>query len=160
MTARAGEHELRITRIFNAPRALVWQAWTDPIHLQQWMGPRGFTATSLEHDVRVGGKWRICLHRDEPAQGCGENAGDSLWQSGTYLEVREPERLVLTFRWEDRTDIPCHETVITLIFTEQAGQTTMNFHQAFFETTDNRDGHIFGWNSSFDRLETALHATN
>jgi len=160
VAASASEHELRITRTFNAPRRLVWQAWTDPAHLQQWMGPRGFTATVLEQDVKAGGKWRICLHRDEPAQGCGETAGDTLWQSGTYLEVSEPERLVLSFRWEDRIDIPCHETVITLIFTEQRGQTTMSFHQAFFKSTDDRDGHSFGWNSSFDRLETALNATN
>ena len=123
-------------------------------------GAAGFTATSLEQDVRAGGKWRVCLHRDEPAQGCGESAGDTLWQSGTYLEVREPERLVLTFRWEDRTDIPCHETVITLMFTEQRGQTIMSFHQALLQSTDDRDGHSFGWNSSFDRLETALNATN
>jgi uncharacterized protein YndB with AHSA1/START domain len=141
-----------------APHSL--QAWTDSASLQQWMGTRGFTATSLDRKSRRagnGGPAYIVMNR---AQGCGESAGDTLCQSGRYLEVSEPERLVLKFQWEDRTDIPCHETVITLIFTEQHGQTTMIFHQAFFESTDVRDGHSFGWSSSFDRLETALNATN
>ena len=95
MTVRAGEHELRITRTFNAPRRLVWQAWTDPAHLQQWMGPRGFTATSLEQDVKAGGKWRVCLHRDEPDEGCGETAGDgassiSFWCRRCTEQSRSP----------------------------------------------------------------------
>ena len=67
-----GERELVITRIFDAPRALVFKAWTDPAHVKQWLGPRGFTATHLERELRPGGAWRACLRRDE--------TGDELWR--------------------------------------------------------------------------------
>jgi uncharacterized protein YndB with AHSA1/START domain len=147
------QHELHITRTLDAPRDLVWQAWTDPEHLQHWMGPEGFTATHLQYDLRPGGSWRACLLRNKIGEGCGEEAGAELWQSGKYLEVVKPERLVFTFGWDGRPDLPRHDTVITLTFEERDGKTLMNFHQGFFATAEDRDGHRGGWNSSFGRLE-------
>jgi uncharacterized protein YndB with AHSA1/START domain len=151
------QHELTITRVFHAPRALVWQAWTEAEHAKQWAGPRTFTATNLDHDVRPGGKWRGCLHRD-PEPGTNQPALD-LWQSGEYLEVVEPERLVYSFRWDKRGNgLSSPKTIITVTFEEHDNQTTMHFHQAFFETPEDRDGHNGGWNSSFDRLVDHLQA--
>ena len=146
----AAQYELSITRVFNAPRALVWKAWTDAEHAKHWAGPRSFTATHLNHDIRPGGKWSGCLHRD-PEPGNDQPVLD-LWQGGEYLEVVEPERLVFTFHWDNRGGLPTPETTITVIFEERDGKTTMHFHQAFFETIEDRDGHNGGWNSSFDRL--------
>jgi uncharacterized protein YndB with AHSA1/START domain len=144
---------LHITRVFEAPRTLVWKVWTDPEHLKHWMGPRGFVVMHMQHDLRPGGKWRICLHRAVAGEGCGDVRQADLWQSGEYREVVEPERLVFTFGWDGREDIPRHDTLVTITFEEHDGKTTMNFHQAVFPTIEDRDGHGFGWNSTFDRLE-------
>ncbi len=146
------KYELEITRVFNAPRELVWKMWTDPEHLKQWMGPRGFAALHLNYDVRPGRTWRDCLHWTGAESAWSGKTWPDLWQGGRYLEVVAPERLVLTFQWEGRTDIRCDETVITIRFTELEGKTVMHFHQAFFAIESERDGHGQGWNSSFDRL--------
>lgn len=142
--------ELVLTRIFDAPRALVFQAWTDPTRLAQWMGPRGFTATDLAHDLRPGGAWRTCLRPD--------GGGEVLWQSGVYREVAAPERLVFTFAWDGPDGRPGHETLVTVTLADHAGKTKMTFHQAAFESAERRDSHEGGWNSAFDRLEEHLTA--
>jgi uncharacterized protein YndB with AHSA1/START domain len=156
-TMATTQHELRITRVFNAPRELVWKAWTDPEHMSRWFGPREFVAQNLTADVRPGGKWRNCLHSDGFDTGDGETRRLDLWQGGEYLELVEPERLVFTFHWEEGKGLPEHDTVITITFEENAGKTTMNFHQTFFVTIEDRDGHVRGWNSSFDKLDDLLH---
>jgi uncharacterized protein YndB with AHSA1/START domain len=80
-----------------------------------------------------------------------------LWQGGENLEVVEPERLVYRFKWEDNPGLSSNvETVVRVMFEEHNGKTTMNFHQAFFVTDKDRDGHVRGWNSSFDKLEDYL----
>ncbi len=143
--AVAEGHELVITRVFDAPRELLFALWTDPAHLMRWMGPRGFTATQLEQDPRPGGAWRLCLSQNDGSR--------HLWQGGINKEIVEPERLVFTFAWEDADGRPGHETLVTVTFAEQDGKTMMTFRQAFFETVEQRDGHHKGWTSSFDRLE-------
>jgi uncharacterized protein YndB with AHSA1/START domain len=81
-----------------------------------------------------------------------------IWQGGVLLETVPPELLVYTFAWDKRGDVGLaedgdpHQTVITIRFEEQDGKTTMHFHQAFFSTAAERDGHNGGWSSSFDRL--------
>jgi uncharacterized protein YndB with AHSA1/START domain len=64
--------------------------------------------------------------------------------------------LVYTFQWDESTGLGSHETVVTVTFEEHDGKTTMNFHQAFFVTEKSRDGHVRGWNSSFDKLADYL----
>jgi uncharacterized protein YndB with AHSA1/START domain len=146
------QHELHITRVFDAPRELVWKVWTDPEHAKHWAGPRQFTATHFENDRRPGGKWRLCLHSDGFDMGDGVLRKLDLCQGGENREIVEPERLVYTFQWDESTGLGSHETVITITFEEHDGKTTMNFHQAFFVTEKDRDGHMRGWNSSFDKL--------
>ena len=82
-----GEGTVDIIRVFDAPRALVWQAWTDPKMLAQWFGPRGFTASVPELDVRVGG---AIAHRHARPD------GNDYPMKGVFREVRAPERLVFT----------------------------------------------------------------
>ena len=144
----ATARELVITRVFDAPRQRVFEAWTDPAQAKRWMGPRGFTATHLEGDLRSGGAWRICLRRDDD--------GEELWQGGVYREIVEPERLVFTFAWDQEDGRRGHETLVTITFAEQRGRTTMTFRQAVFESVGERDGHQGGWNSTFDRLAERL----
>jgi uncharacterized protein YndB with AHSA1/START domain len=143
-TTDAAERALVITRVFDAPRALVFKLWTDPAHAKHWMGPRGFTATHFEQDPRPGGTWRACLREDD--------SGRELWQGGVVREIVEPERLVYTFAWDRENGSRGHETLVTITFAEHDGKTKMTFRQAVFETVGQRDGHQGGWNSSFDRL--------
>lgn len=142
------ERVLVITRVFDAPRELVFKAWTDPEHGKRWAGPRGFTATHLQADVRPGGAWRTCLRADDGSR--------ELWQGGVYREVVPPERLVFTFAWDRAEGTPGHETLVTITLAEHGGKTTMTFHQAEFESVEQRDGHRGGWNSAFDRLAEHL----
>jgi uncharacterized protein YndB with AHSA1/START domain len=139
---------LVITRTFDAPRELVWELWSAPQHFKHWMGPRDHPVVYTEGEFRRGGKWRGCLQSIA--------TGEELWQSGEYLEIKEPERLVFTFAWDRADGSRSPETEITVLFAEQQGKTVMTFCQAMFETEEARDGHNLGWNSTFDRLAEYL----
>jgi uncharacterized protein YndB with AHSA1/START domain len=139
---------LVIERMFDAPRALVWKAFTDPARMVAWMGPREHPSVFHEADVRPGGKWRGCLR--------GVADGRELGQGGEYKEVREPERLAFTFTWDQDDGSRGPETLVEIDFAERGGKTLMTFRQGVFNTTPNRDGHGHGWNSTFDRLAEYL----
>jgi uncharacterized protein YndB with AHSA1/START domain len=145
---RRDDRVLVITRIFDAPPSAVFKAWRAPAAAKSWMGPRGFTATHVEGELRPGGAWRLCLRRDED--------GKELWQGGVYREIVEPERLVFTFAWDDETGRPGHETLVTITFAAEQGKTRMTFRQAVFATAEQRDGHQGGWTSTFERLAEHL----
>ena len=156
-SAAIAQHELHITRVFDAPRELVWKMWTDPEHMKHWAGPRQFEARHIENDPRPGGKWRLCLHTDGFDTGNGAVQAFDLWQGGVNREVVEPERLVYTFKWDENPGLSANvETVVTVTFEEDDGKTTMNFRQFFFVTPEDRDGHRRGWNSSIDKFEDYL----
>lgn len=143
----SAERELVITRVFDAPRELVFKAWTDPGQTRSWWGPRDYPATHLEMDVRPGGAWRGCLRSNE--------TGRELWQGGVFREVVPPDRVVFTFAWDAEGERGL-ETLVTVTFAEQDGKTRMVFHQAPFQSVGERDGHQGGWTSSFDRLTEYL----
>jgi uncharacterized protein YndB with AHSA1/START domain len=138
------ERELVITRVFDAPRDLVFKAWTDARHAKSWWGPRDYPATHLEMDVRPGGVWRGRLR--------STNDGKELGLGGVFREVVAPERVVFTFAWEEEGERGL-ETLVTVTFAEQDGKTRMTFRQTPFQSIEERDGHRGGWSSSFDRLE-------
>lgn len=139
--------ELVITRLLNAPRELVFRAWTDPSLARNWWGPRDYPATHLEMDARPGGRWRNCLTSTE--------TGRELWQGGVFHEVVAPERLVFTFAWEEEGERGL-ETLVTVTFAEENGKTRMTFRQVPFQSVEERDGHQGGWTSSFERLDEQL----
>jgi uncharacterized protein YndB with AHSA1/START domain len=147
--AQTDQTELLIRRVFNAPRERVFKAWTDANDMLQWMGPRDFPAVHVELDVRPGGAWRACLR---PTGG-----GPDLWQGGRYLEVVPPERLVYTFTWDE--EHPAHgvEMLMTIVFHDRGGKTEMVLRQTKLPSVAERDGHIGGWTSALDRLDTLLH---
>jgi uncharacterized protein YndB with AHSA1/START domain len=141
------DRELVIKRVFDAPRELVFKAWTDPEHLKQWSAPQGFTIPVAEGDLRPGGKWRSMMRKPD---------GTELWLGGVYREIVEPERLVFTHAWDDKNGKPGHETVVTVTLVERDGKTEMTFRQGLFESVESRDGHQGGWTECFDRLEELL----
>jgi uncharacterized protein YndB with AHSA1/START domain len=139
---------LVITRVFDAPRPVVFACWTDARQLVQWWGPRGFRVVSSEADVRVGGFWRVETRSPE---GDEHNAG------GVYREVAAPERLVFTMAWDGVEDgEPGRETVVSVAFAEEDQRTRMTFEQAVFSSTAARDAHDEGWSSAFELLAEHL----
>ena len=147
-TATKADAELTIERIFDAPRALVFDAWTRNEHLVRWSCPTGFTMPLSEGDIRAGGWFRTCMRSPD---------GQDHWLSGKYHEVAPPERIVFTHAWHDENGEPDQETMVTVTFKETPdGKTKMAFHQALFTSKASRDGHEGGWNESFDKLDTLL----
>ena len=107
------DREVVITRAVDAPRRLVFAAWTDPRHIPQWMGwPEGWTMPVCEMDLRPGGAWRFVWRKADGAE---------MEMSGIVREVSPPERLVTTERWGPEWP----ETVNTLLLTESGGKTTI-----------------------------------
>jgi uncharacterized protein YndB with AHSA1/START domain len=107
-----GEREIVLTRVFDAPRDLVFEAWTKPEHVVHWYGRHGWTLDVCEIDLRVGGRWRYVMHgpRDR-----------SMGLGGVYLEIAAPERLVSTEAFDGYPG----ESTNTLILTERDGRTTL-----------------------------------
>ena len=147
--ASAAELELVITRILDAPRELVFKAWTEPDRAIRWWGPRGFTTAHYELDFRPDGAYRVCMRSPE---------GTEHWQRGVCREVVEPERLVFTFAWEDSEGKPGHETLVTVTLAEFGAKTKLTLHQVVFETVTARDLHQGGWASALECLAEYLAA--
>lgn len=138
---------LSITRTFNAPRELVWRAWTCREHLMKWFCPTGFRVEFAEVDLCVGGRWRAGMLSPNENQyvHCGE-----------YREIDQPQKLVLTHTWEKNENEPAANTVITIQFEESEGKTVMHFEQIGFATEASRDSHNGGWNGAFDNFDTTI----
>lgn len=135
--------KLEITRVFNAPPEMVFDAWIDPKALAQWWGPKDFQCTSMTFDARAGGLWRGCMVSPD---------GKALWVGGVVKQVEPPKLLSFTFIW-DANDHPGHETLVTIIFRPHPRGTEMHFLQEGFATVASRDGHNYGWSGAFDDLE-------
>jgi len=142
------ERELVVARVLDAPRRLVFNAWTDPGQAAHWWGPKGFTTISCDMDVRLGGAWRRSMRSP---------AGTVHTARGVYREIVAPERLVFTYAWDDAAGNPRHETLVTITFAEdRGGKTRLTLHQAVFETVAARDDHRGGWTSCLDRFAEYL----
>ena len=141
--------ELVITRVFDAPRGLVFKAWTDPEHLVRWWGPKGFTSTIMgKIDLRPGAPYRIHMRGPD---------GDDHWSQGVYREIVEPERLVFAGYWADAEGKPKgRESTVTVTFEDLSGKTRLTLRQRVFESLTARDAHRGGWTSSFERLAEYL----
>lgn len=135
---------LTITRVFDAPRELLFEVWTNPDHLAKWWGPAGCTAESCTIKLVEGGRWRTCIRN--------HTNGDEYWCRGVYHEIDAPHRLVFSFAWEEPVGTPGHDTLVTVTFVERGDKTEMTFHQEVFESVGARDGHRGGWDECFDDL--------
>lgn len=145
------ERELTITRTFDAPRALVFRAWTDARHLAQWWGPQGFTSPVCEIDARVGGALRIHMRAPD---------GSLYPMKGEIRELVAPERLVFTNIALDAAGRHLLEGLTTVTFTENRGKTTMSLHTRAVAVTEIAVSYLqgmqMGWTQSIDRLAVHL----
>jgi uncharacterized protein YndB with AHSA1/START domain len=135
--------ELVVSRLIDAPRALVFRAWTQPEHVARWWGPQGFTTIHCDMDIRVGGKYRCAMRSPR---------GTEHWKVGVYREIREPERIVFTFAWEDAYGNPGHELLTTVTFEERGTKTMLTLRQSTFQTAGQCDSHLTGWASCLERF--------
>jgi uncharacterized protein YndB with AHSA1/START domain len=148
LVAEPGMHALSMTRDFNAPRALVFKAMTDPTLIPRWWGPKGYTTAVDKMEVCMGGIWRY-VQRDAD--------GNEFAFRGVYHQVMPPERLVYTFEWEG---LPGHILLETVTLEERGGKTTVT-DSSVFQSVEDRDGMIQqgmedGANDSWDLLEALL----
>jgi uncharacterized protein YndB with AHSA1/START domain len=138
---------LRLSRTFAASPERVFRAWTEPEALRRWLSPGTHETAGAEVDLRVGGTYRVAMRRLAD--------GVTKYVTGTYREIRAPERLAFTWRWEDEPSDG--ETLVTVELRDLGGATEMVLTHERFASEASRDGHAGGWAGCLDKLATALH---
>lgn len=150
----SSEWDLVMTRVFDAPRELVFKVWTEAEHVSQWWGPKGFTNPVCEMDVRVGGAMRI--HMRAPN-------GVVYPMTAVFEEIVEPERLVMVCSALDEKGNSMFDVQTTVVFAEQRGKTelTLRLHviNATAQAPQYLQGMEAGWTQSLDRLGDHLAET-
>jgi uncharacterized protein YndB with AHSA1/START domain len=155
-TDAQSDREIVITRVFNAPRQLVFEAWTDPKHIAQWWGPKGFTTTVSEMDFRPGGTWRYVMRGPDGTEYPGK---------GVFREIVPFERIVTGDEFDEgcekvvNTELP-KGMVVTVVFEDLTDKTKLTI-RIMHESVEERQKHekmgvIAGWNSSLDCLDEYL----
>ncbi|MDQ0859734.1 SRPBCC family protein [Bacillus sp. V2I10] len=142
------DRELIINRVFNSPRELVYKAWTDPKHLPHWWGPKGFTITVQEIDVKPGGVWHYVMHGPD-----GVDYDNKI----VYIEVESPELLVYSHGGGEEDE----QFQVTVTFAEQGNRTELTMRMLFKSAAEldkvvKEYGAIEGAKSTLDRLEEQL----
>jgi uncharacterized protein YndB with AHSA1/START domain len=164
MTSKIDTEELVIERIFDAPRELVWKAWTEPERMKQWWGPTGFSAPRFEMDFRVGGKFFGSMQNPDFQD------GRELFSAGVYQEIVPMERIVTTDSFADENgnvvpashygmpgDVPL-EMLLTVTFEDApGGKTKLTLRHAGLPKTESEGANV-GWNQSLDKLAALLAA--
>ncbi len=151
----AAEHDIVLTRRYAAPRAAVFEAWTNPEQLKRWWAPANCTTPYCTVDLRRGGKFHYCMRMAD---------GKEIWGMGIYREIVVPERIVFTDTFADEAGNPVppahhgmsddhpNETRVTITFTEHEGETTVTLHHALGRAFKERDAMQQGWTEMLDRL--------
>ena len=155
-----GTERMVITRIFDAPRELVWKAWTDPQYVMQWWGPKGFTAPVCKIDFRVGGKFLCCMRSPDGQEG---------WNAGEYHEIVPYERIVSSMYFSDPDGNKIdpaqlgieHEAIedardVTLFEDLGDGRTKLTFIGNEPMESAKNSGQLEGWNQILDKLAAAV----
>jgi uncharacterized protein YndB with AHSA1/START domain len=151
ITAEPGRQEIFITREFDAPRDLVFKAFTDPRLLIQWLGPQRLTMTVETFESKTGGSWRF-IHKDKDGNAYGFH--------GVHHEIAPPERVIRTFEFEGLPE-KGHTSLETARFEEMPGGRTKLITQSVFQSVADRDDMIQsgmeeGVNESYNRLDDVL----
>jgi uncharacterized protein YndB with AHSA1/START domain len=159
MTTAIEDRTLTITRIFEAPREAVWEAWTDPEHIVRWWGPKDYTSPAAKMDVRVGGRYVLCMRSRD---------GQDIWSGGVFREIVPLERIVMTDNFIDEhgnvvpastygMDIDFQETVITVTLEDAGeGKTRMTMRHEGLPAGEHIEDASVGWNESLDKLAASL----
>jgi len=152
-TALPMERDLVLTRVYDAPRELVFRTWTDPKHMARWWGPKHFTNRVEQMDVRPGGAWRIVM--------CGPDGAEHPAQ-GVYREIVPPERLVFTNDAVDKDGNVIIAGFTTVTFDDQNGKTKLTLETRgtakVAYAAQYLQGMEMGWTQSLDRLGESLAA--
>lgn len=156
----AATKDVVITRLFNAPRPMVWRAWTDPEHVVKWWGPKTYTAPSAKIDFRVGGKFLFCMRSPK---------GQNIWTLGVYREIVPQERIVYAEHAANEKgeivppsavqgapdDWP-EETIVTVIFEDHAGKTRVVLRHSGLPTGKPSEMAGGAWSSALEKLAESL----
>lgn len=156
-TTETSGHALVVTRLFDAPRSLVWEAWTQAEHISQWWGPKGFSTRVETLEFRPGGTWRYIMTAPD---------GKEYPVIGEFLEIVEPEKIVGVDHFGeeyqaviDPSKLPS-QVIMTTIFEEEGNQTritiTMTHPSAEDKAKNEQMGAVHGWNAGFDQLADYL----
>jgi uncharacterized protein YndB with AHSA1/START domain len=151
MVTTPSDREIQMTRLFNAPRSLVFESFTKPELVRRWLlGPDGWSMPVCEIDLRVGGEYRYVWRND--------SSGKEMAAGGVFREIVAPERLVHSERFDD----PWYagDAIVTTLFVEQGGRTTVK-QTMLLESREVRDGILksgmeTGVERSYQRLEEQL----
>lgn len=136
------DNVLRIERHLDAPRAFCFALWTTPALLRPWWGPEGHRLATCDIDFRVGGRWRFNMAKP----------GESHWTTGVYHDIADNEQLVFSYDFEE---LNVH-SVVSINLSDERNGTLLRFCQTGFPTKAERDGHGWGWGSTFSILQNAL----
>jgi uncharacterized protein YndB with AHSA1/START domain len=151
--ARKPDVDVTVARVFDAPRDLVFNAWTDPKQLAQWWGPAGFTSSRCKVDGRPGGTMFIQMHAPDGAI--------YSWTS-TFSEINPPKRIVFTSSVADVDGELLFEGLHTVIFEEQSGKTRLAVHSVVHAATpvgaEKLKGMPEGWSETLERLANVITA--
>lgn len=147
------DREIVITRLIDAPRELVFDAWTDPQHIGEWFGPDGFTITTHEMDVRPGGVWRFVMHGPD---------GVDYPNRIAYTEIARPE--LIAYDHDDDDDPPAVSFKARVTFAERDGKTELTMYSLFPTAAERarvveEHGAIEGGNQTLARLDAYLSAS-
>jgi len=140
------DREIVLTRIFDAPRELVFEVWTKPEHLTHWWGPKGFTLPVCEVDLRPGGAFHFVMRGPD---------GKNYPFRGAFTKIAPPERLVFQGTIHDERG---HEALTTVTFADEDGRTKVTVHQSYNFESDATRGAPVGWSQSLDRLAGLLRS--
>jgi uncharacterized protein YndB with AHSA1/START domain len=140
---------VEVKRLFQAPVARVYRAWTEPQIMNAWFHPSRETTSVCSADVRVGGRYEVQMRPKE---------GGPFTVVGQYQEVISREKLVFTWRWQhDEGEEPNEETLVTVLFRAVgADQTELTLRHERFGSDEERDSHGWGWQETFKRLGETL----
>ncbi len=151
---------MTITRVFDAPRELVWKAWTDPKYVMQWWGPKGFTAPFCKIDFRVGGKFLCCMKAPD---------GKEFWNAGEYHEIVLHEKIVSSMYFSNSNGDKVepaeygieHEAIenahdITIFEDYGNGQTKLTFIGNEPMDDARNSGQFEGWNQILDKVAAVV----
>jgi uncharacterized protein YndB with AHSA1/START domain len=141
---------LVLRRIYSVPRKRVFDAWTHPEIAARFLGPGNIKAAVAHMDVKVGGTFSIAM--DSPENG-------RFVARGTYLEVNAPQRLVMTWRWEEDDPAEEYDSLLSLDFNERNGETELVLTHEKLANVDSRARHKEGWTAIIDQLATVLEAS-
>lgn len=150
---------LTIIRNFDAPRELVWKAWTEPEHFKKWFGPKNFTCPFCKIDLKVGGRYLSCMRSPE---------GMEFWITGEFREIIYLKRLIYTdsFADENGNEVPASqygmpgdwssELIVTINFEDINGKTRMTLSHTGIPEGEISHQTTAGWNEMFDKLADIL----